>query len=392
MQPPTVLFISHLASRTGAPLVLLQFLSWLRTHAGWRWEVLLREGGELEPSFKELAPCSVYAKPLSGRQGLAGRALAHLGLRLGLNRLRLLLTRGSWREKNIRLVYSNTVVNGDLLEALSFLKCPVITHVHELERTIHYYGRACFQKVQQCSTHYIAASRSVRENLIRAHKIPGDKIDVVPSFIRAGMADTQCAATIRREVRQRLGVAEDALLICACGGLTWLKGADLFFSLARAVRKRLPERRTCFLWIGAHPDGALYRRLAREASAWGNGALQFTGPVADPTEYFTASDLFALVSREESLSLVMLEAASVGKPIVCFSGAGGAPEFVSDDCGFVVSYQDTDAMADAVVFLARDDSLRERLGRTAMRKVRECHEVGVAAPRLSSVIERFLPH
>ncbi|MDH6063711.1 hypothetical protein, partial [Umezakia ovalisporum] len=40
---------------------------------------------------------------------------------------------------------------------------------------------------------------------------------------------------------------------------------------------------------------------------------------------------------------VCLEAASLGKPILCFDKAGGEPEFVEDDCGFIVPYLDLDA-------------------------------------------------
>ena len=40
--------------------------------------------------------------------------------------------------------------------------------------------------------------------------------------------------------------------------------------------------------------------------------------------------------EEDPYTLVCLEAAALEKPYVCFEGAGGSPEFVEEDCGFVV--------------------------------------------------------
>jgi glycosyltransferase involved in cell wall biosynthesis len=99
--------------------------------------------------------------------------------------------------------------------------------------------------------------------------------------------------------------------------------------------------------------------------------------------------VFALVSREDPFPLVMLEAAFAGKPVVCFEGAGGAPEFVEPDAGFVVPYLDVGAMADRVAQLLRSEDLRLQLGQRGHDKVRRQHDVEIAGPQILGVIERF---
>jgi glycosyltransferase involved in cell wall biosynthesis len=101
-----------------------------------------------------------------------------------------------------------------------------------------------------------------------------------------------------------------------------------------------------------------------------------------------AADVFVLTSREDPYPLVCLEAAALEKPIVCFAGAGGMPEFVENDCGFVVPYLDIAAMGDHVVSLLDAPDLRVVIGRAARRKVSERHDVGKAAPRILEIIER----
>ena len=69
--PPSILFVSHDASRTGAPIALLTFLRWLRANTDYRFEVLLGCGGPLEPAFEALAPTT-------NADVAAGRFLGHL--------------------------------------------------------------------------------------------------------------------------------------------------------------------------------------------------------------------------------------------------------------------------------------------------------------------------
>jgi glycosyltransferase involved in cell wall biosynthesis len=84
---------------------------------------------------------------------------------------------------------------------------------------------------------------------------------------------------------------------------------------------------------------------------------------------------------------VALEAASVGKPIVCFALAGGMPDFVADDCGRCVSPMTGEALAEAVVEILSSAELRDAMGRRAFQKVRCEHHIDVIAPRILRVIK-----
>ena len=53
--PKKVLFISHDALRTGAPLFLLNLLKWFGTNSELTFRILLKNGGDLESEFQALA-------------------------------------------------------------------------------------------------------------------------------------------------------------------------------------------------------------------------------------------------------------------------------------------------------------------------------------------------
>jgi hypothetical protein len=80
--------------------------------------------------------------------------------------------------------------------------------------------------------------------------------------------------------------------------------------------------------------------------------------------------------------LVCLEAAEAGLPTICFEGAGGMPDFVQDDAGFVVPLEDVDAMADKVAMLLDRPDLCERLGSSARDRVLSRHTTDHAMPEI----------
>src|SRR5262245_34600577 len=72
MTPGPILFVSHDASPTGAPFVLLHLLRWLRGNTNLDFHVALNATGTLESQFAELAPVAVFRRepPLASRHVL----------------------------------------------------------------------------------------------------------------------------------------------------------------------------------------------------------------------------------------------------------------------------------------------------------------------------------
>src|SRR6187399_2669791 len=58
-----ILFVSHDAGRTGAPLVLLNFQRWLKEHTGVKFATILRRRGPLEAEFARLGEVFLIEAP-----------------------------------------------------------------------------------------------------------------------------------------------------------------------------------------------------------------------------------------------------------------------------------------------------------------------------------------
>jgi glycosyltransferase involved in cell wall biosynthesis len=387
-----VLFVCHDAMRTGAPVLLLHFLRWLRENTTIDFEVLLRRNGELSAQFAALARVW-HVEATSGRLARTAIRIAHrLGVRASVDDVHLGRMLRQLSDRRFGMVYSNTFWNGAFVSRLAALNCPVVTHVHELESNILKPGAENLRLVKAQTSRYIACSEAVKLNLVVRHGIDRDRIDVVHGFVATGGLTAAQRAHARARTRSQLGIPEDAWVVGAAGTTNWAKSPDLFVQLASAVHRRHPARTVHFIWVGGgRPEDHRLAELRLDAQTAGVGdIMHFPGTQANAADFFCAFDVFALVSREDSFPLVCLEVASLGMPILCFDRAGGAREFVEDDCGFVVPYLQVEMMAERTLELLVRDALRHRMGERAKVKVRGRHDVAVAAPRLLDVIRPLL--
>ena len=78
------------------------------------------------------------------------------------------------------------------------------------------------------------------------------------------------------------------------------------------------------------------------------------------------SSIYLMTSFTESFGLVLIEAMSHGIPCVAFSSAEGANDLIENDQnGYLVTNRDKEKMAEVIIKMIDDKSLRVRLGKNA---------------------------
>ncbi|MBE2213776.1 MAG: glycosyltransferase [Opitutaceae bacterium] len=363
---PEIIFVSHDASVTGAPILMLSLLAWWRSSGGGPFRVILRHGGTLEPRFREFGRVwnlnwpgkRVYPDPTSQQDLL------------------------SFCGPGVRLIYANTGAVGDVLEALEPLGVPVLAHIHELETMLSRgIGRERFDLVKQRATRFVVPSRAVAANLIENHGISADMMDLVPEYLPDDYANDWSAAPRGTEAPR---------MIFGAGTLDWRKGPDLFVQVAAQVRKSCSHD-VRFVWAGAPTEVGQKEALHELAVTHGVGdVLTFVGEKSDLRPYFREADVMVSSSREDPYPVVCLEAAAHGVPVVCFDGAGGMPEFVQGDAGRVVPHLDVAAMAAAILSLLVDPAARQSAGRCARARIESGHRISICGSRLRDIATRLM--
>jgi glycosyltransferase involved in cell wall biosynthesis len=374
---PTILFVSHDASRTGAPIFLLRLLRWFRANTDIPFRILVGKPGELLTEFESIAPVDCFEQEVS----MAHRIVRRLGGPAIDPSNHLASLRKTLESSNIGLVYANTVASGQFLDFLSFLRCPVVCHVHELEDVIKIAANGDLGPLRKHVTTYLAVSRAVQANLVRNHGIGETNIRVIHGFVPTQQHATRCVES-RVGVFRELGIPRIAKLVCACGSIEPRKGPDLFLELGGALSRAYRDTPVHLVWVGGKPGHV--KEMQRAAKSRGT-AMHFIGHREDVSPYYEAADVFVLPSREDPFPLVMLEAAIAEKPIVCFD-SGGAPEFVHTDAGFVVPEFNVNEMTARIALLLSNPLLLRQMGQTARARVMDSHSLERAAPRIAAQI------
>lgn len=382
---PGILFVHEGAARNGAAMSLLHFSRWFKANSSRPFSLVFALGGEIEKEFQDLAPTWADERCHWFPGGLRAQAMRAIDLGSLAQRAERAELRKFASSARPALIYLNgfAATNFRLVEMLD-LRVPMLAHVHGLGLMFRKEAGSAMPRMLSASRRFIACSEAVKENLIH-HEVASDKVEVVHESIAVGNVR---ASRSRVDVLRELRFPDDAFLVVGCGLTSWNKGADVFLELARHVYSQ--RNRAHFAWLGP-PTAWDIEELKHDAMMAGLAdKIRFTGSVVKTADYFAAADVFALPSREDSFPLACLEAAALGKPIVCFADAGGMPEFVEDDCGFVVPYLDIESMANRVITLLDCADSRTKMGIAARRKVTERHDVSVAAPRIMEIIEKTI--
>lgn len=156
------------------------------------------------------------------------------------------------------------------------------------------------------------------------------------------------------------------------GTLRPLKGLYELIDAARILRDRGGEPPVRFLVVGRGRDdeeAAIRAHYAKDPT----GTMEFAGIQRGEgkLDAFRQADALLLPSHTEGQPLVILEAFAAGLPVIATT-VGAIPEIIGEGThGLLIPPRDPEAIAQAVVRLAADPSLRQRMGETNQALFRE---------------------
>lgn len=386
-----ILFISHDANRAGGQIVLLQLLRQLKQH-NLPMHLLLCSDGPLEDEFKEILPTTRL--PRLGDihfSTLITKVLRLIGVE---NRLKNRVLNKKWAQfrqemvsQDFGLIFANTIGSAAAYRELSFLSLPTVLFAHELEMSIKKYSSALDMDYLMARTnHLIVVSKAVADYFKQTYQYPDSQISTF-QIIDTPLILSKIEKGRKVDIRQKMGLSTDAILIGGCGHAEWRKGNDIFMMVARQVIQHFADRPVYFVWVGMREDSELYEVQRFDAIRMGiANRIVHVGLTPDVFHYLSQFDVFALTSREDPYPLVVLETALAEKPIVCFEKAGGAPELVEEDAGFVVPYLDEVAMSHRIIELINNQELRLQMGQKAKQKVLERHPTEKSVEKVMRIV------
>ena len=360
--PPRVrvLFVSHEATRTGAPKIILNVLKHFSENCDIQCESILHSGGHLASEFERHSIVDCLNYPKENTPELKKRVLKTVA-----------------REKNNSpvLAICNSMESRFIARELAELDIPIIMLVHELPSS---YSEQDYQNVYEIARKVVFPVNAVQNAAHEKMPIPPGK-SVIHS---QGLLNPSFGTGITREhaysqIRKELNLPENAFIVLGCGTLDLRKGIDHYAAIARRVIQNSHSPTPIhFVWVGEGPRWAhspyhyvqldLNKTPARDY-------VHFIGERDNVEPYFVGADAFMMSSRVDPFPCVIHEAMASSLPIITFAGSGGAPEAVDDGAGFIVPYADYDQAANVISLLANQPEIA----------------AGVRAKSKARVLERY---
>ncbi|MEO6979728.1 MAG: glycosyltransferase family 4 protein [Mucilaginibacter sp.] len=384
-QASKVLFISHEASRSGAPIVLLHLLKWIKHNTALQFDVLLLTDGPLRSDFEAIAETIVLSK-LTRQHSYPSRIkkkLRKTTLNDDYKKAAATLTKNKYS-----LVYGNTIVTLPWLtifkenHAVKTLCC-----IHELA-----YATGCFftddyiAESLRLTDAIIAVSGAVKTHLITSFNVPDEKVSLHYEFI-----DTGIVPVFNKGLLADTGIKPGQFIIGTGGAPSWRKGTDLVIPLVLKLTELYPDFDFKIAWLGVDSGDEWAKLLRYDAVKCGvYDKLLFISNKPDPLNYINLFGVFVLLSREDPFPLIVLEAAFLKKPVIAFENSGGIPEFVTQGAGLLAPYLNITKLAELVYQLSRDNELAKQMGLKGHELVMADCSTDTVAPAIYKQIDNLI--
>jgi glycosyltransferase involved in cell wall biosynthesis len=189
----------------------------------------------------------------------------------------------------------------------------------------------------------------------------------------------------KHDFKEFCAIPNDSLVITNVAQYRDQKRLDRWLRIVKTFSDLQPDAR--FVLIGFGLKQEMVEELVREYQL--EDKLIRPGLQQNIQEWLSISDIFLMSSDWEGLPIALLEAMSMGcVPVV--TDAGGIPEVVNDDCGFVYAKDDVSSAVNALQLLYNNRELLNRLSNEARARVVEQFDIRKMVCELEGVYKEVL--
>lgn len=206
-----------------------------------------------------------------------------------------------------------------------------------------------------CGDRAISVSDAGKRHLSEYFRIPDNKITVIRNGIRP------LRQPDNREIEaflRKIGHKDSDKVVCTIANLVEQKGHECLLRAIPFVLSKIGG--VHFVFAG---DGPLRKNLVKLSEGLGVAEhVHFLGQREDVPVILASSDVMVLPSLWEGLPLVILEAFSMGKPVIV-TDVGGNRELVFEgETGLVVKAGDVKGLSDSIIWILINDAKRKDMG------------------------------
>jgi glycosyltransferase involved in cell wall biosynthesis len=254
--------------------------------------------------------------------------------------------------------------------------------------------RTTYQTLQklvcQLSALTIFQNQADAHQFITARVVPEQKAIVIPgSGVSTSLfAPDRVTALERTQVKEGLGLKPGEIVVTMISRVIRSKGVLEFMTAAQNVSLQHPEVR--FLLVGPEDKGSVDPLTPAELAQLRESVI-WPGSRRDIPAILAISDIFVFPSTyREGIPRVLLEAASMGLPLVT-TDSPGCNEVVENKVnGFLVPGGESKGLCQAILNLVDRPELRQQFGLISRQRAVERFDLSIIADQTRKTYQRFL--
>ncbi len=230
--------------------------------------------------------------------------------------------------------------------------------------------------------HLITVSEATKSLMVRSG-IVADKIRVIYNGIDS---ETWRDSDLHSSLRDEWGIPGSAFVVGTVGRIGDEKDYSTFLNVARAIMDKYAD--VFFVVVGEGKEDERERLIAYAENLAISGKVLFAGFRSDLFRVYKTFDIFLMTSLTEGLPNTMLEAMSMGLPVVTTS-VGGIPELLEGGkSGFMYEVGDVEGLAAKIMELITNEDLRDQLSEAARKRIENKFSFG----KRLEIIEKYYQH
>ncbi len=286
------------------------------------------------------------------------------------------------------LLYINTVNEHEFSQAALRSGKKMVVHPHEMGFVVTQRMRGSWiEELMLRAYTVVSPAVAVSEFYCDVFGVEESKIRLIHETV----SDMRLSRLPGPNLRERLGIKPDTILVGSVGSVIYRKGVDTFLRACLILREKLPEQQLVFLWLGGKPEllksQPYYRALQKSIVRHDlSNCFRLLPHKADVADFYAELDIFALPSRMEAFPLVVLEALLAQKPVVAMDVAG-VREVVDSETGYLVKDRTPEGLAEGILCLINSEKRRRQAGINGRKRVLEKFESSVQAPKWLDILE-----
>ncbi len=233
---------------------------------------------------------------------------------------------------------------------------------------------------------FIAICEYVRDYYVNSGLLKSKNASVIYNGVDVQSLERSSARSIRK--------GRDKSNVGIFGRIVEYKGHEYFLEVARETLRRCSDVE--FVIYGPVPepgahDRSYYECLCNKRQTLElDNAVHFAGGYSDVATVMQKTDVVLCCSAYDNFGRILFEAMACGVPVVAFDAGGMLEVAVNEKNCLLVPNRDVRAMAEGVIRLITDNSLRQRLIRGGRETAERCFDYRTNANRVLKVYEDVL--